>query len=119
MSRRVMALKKSQTPNHKGPKASRAPAARRYFLRFGSLAFGISRECLIDIRKILYVFELRQRLFVVAHEQERRAVFPANLADERKRFFRARAVEAAGGFVRQHELRPVGQGARHGHALLL
>src|ERR1017187_6524090 len=59
----------------------------------------------IDIGKVLYAFELGQRLFVVAHEQECRAVFSTDFADERERFFRARAVEAAGGFVRQHELR--------------
>src|SRR5580692_7424015 len=83
------------------------------------LRFSGSRRYLVDVRKILHAVELRQRLLVVAHKQERRAVFATDLADERKRFARSPAVEAAGGLVRQHKLRPVGQSTRHGHALLL
>ncbi|MDB6021113.1 MAG: hypothetical protein JWQ04_970 [Pedosphaera sp.] len=55
----------------------------------------------------------------MAYQQERRAIFPAGLADQIKRCIGVLVIKIAGRFIREHQFGTIRQGARHRHALLL
>ena len=80
-----------------------------------AMASGMGAVQLLELRDAV---ELGEDLTIVAHEQERRLMFGAGLAQQGECLGGERGIEIAGGFVGEDELRTIGEGACHSDALL-